>query len=190
MNAHEPDIPRIEHLLAASLDVECPPAEDLADVILGFADSALQLRVAAHLRTCPLCQELARACRPPEPRQTLRTWVARLVPQPALAAGRRSGGRQSSTRHYIAAGLTVELTITAAEGDTVRLTGQVLRADQPAPNCQVTLRLRSRRAQVQMSDPTGFFSFAELPPGRYTLTVEDAEVRVQIRQLELRGDTV
>jgi hypothetical protein len=88
----------------------------------------------------------------------------------------------------VAADLVVELTIAPPIGDTWRITGQLLRAGSGLGGRVVTMRTR-RQSYQQTSDAQGFFTFEALPAGRYTLSVADGQVQVQVRDLVLsHGD--
>src|SRR5439155_634247 len=59
---------RLEQLALSSLtETECPDADRLAAYILGTLTETDQLIVAAHARTCPLCQHDIAAGRPLHP---------------------------------------------------------------------------------------------------------------------------
>jgi hypothetical protein len=176
---------RLEQLAIASLtDEDCPDADLLASYILDTLVGTEQLTVAAHVRNCPMCSRDVALCRTPEPRP--RALVARLLPL-ALAPGRRGAADRANVRQYVAADVVVELTIAPPTGDYWRVTGQVLRAGVGLNERVVTMRTGRRRYQ-QISDTEGFFTFEDLPSGRYTLIVDDGQIRVQIRSLVLRLD--
>jgi len=176
---------RLEQLALASLnEAECPDADQLAAYIVGSLSGTEQLVVAAHVRDCPLCRHDIALCRPPEARP--RSFIARLVPL-SLAEGRRSATAVSNIRRYIAADLIVELTVAPPDGDFWRITGQVLRSGAGLAPCVVTARA-GRRRYMQTSDMEGFFPFDALPAGRYTLSVTDGQVQIQIRKLVLSLD--
>ena len=176
---------RLETLAISSLNAaDCPDAELLAASMLGILTGNEQLRVAAHVRQCPLCQADMAACRPPPPRPS--TFVARLRPL-LLAEGRRSAAYRENRRQYVAADVVVELTIAPPIGEHWRVTGQILREGAGLPARTVTAR-SGRRRYVQTSDDQGFFTFDALPSGRYTLSVVDGHIQVQIRALELGID--
>ncbi len=178
---------RFEHLAISSLtDEDCPAADQLAEYLLGTLESQAELRVAAHLRICPLCQQLLDDCRPPEPRR--RTLLAQPLPAPQLL-GRRSSSDQTTLRQYAAADLVVQLTITAANDDTWRITGYVTRGDIAQADYTATLRAGRRRYQ-QTTDQQGFFSFTQIPAGRYTLTIANDQIQAQIRGLQLDHDDI
>src|SRR5262245_5301005 len=86
--------------LESLTEEECPDPDLLAAYILGTLGSIEQLRVAAHIRGCPLCQRDIAVCRPPEPRPQTR--LARLLPF-TLAEGRRSSEPSTQIRRYLAA---------------------------------------------------------------------------------------
>jgi hypothetical protein len=173
----------LEQLALASLTEDaCPETDELAAYVLGTLDGAAQLRVAAHVRGCELCRHDLVVCRPPEPRP--RRLIARLLPQ-ALAEGRRGDNVRPNVRQYVVADLTVELTIAPPSGERWRITGQVVRAGHGVADQVVLLRAGRRRYQ-QTSDAHGFFTFTDLPAGRYTLDVTDGEVQVRIQALTLR----
>jgi hypothetical protein len=176
---------RLEQLAFASLtEAECPDTDQLAAYMLGNLTGTEQLIIAAHIRECPLCQHDVAICRPPEPRP--HRFIARLVPL-SLLDGRRSTLYQANIRHYVAADLHVELTIAPPAGDLWRITGQILRSDEGLPDRTVIARA-GRRRYMQMSDAQGFFTFDALPAGRYTLSVADGQIQVQIRDLVLQLD--
>jgi hypothetical protein len=173
---------RFEQLAILSLhETDCPDADLLAASMLGLLTGNEQLRVAAHVRQCPLCQADVAACNPPPPRPSI--LVARLRPL-LLADGRRSAAYRENRRQYVAADLVVELTIAPPIGELWRVTGQVLREGAGLPGRAVTAR-SGRRRYMQASDDQGFFTFDALPSGRYTLSVVDGQIQVQIRAIEL-----
>jgi hypothetical protein len=170
--------------IAATTEEACPPEELLAAFLLGELRDTAQLSVAAHVRGCPFCQHDMALSRPPEPRPQLT--LARLNPL-AFSAGRR-GGPGAHERQYVAGAITIDLRISPSRSDSWRLSGQVLRDGAGLPGRQITLR-RGRPRYEQQSDELGFFSFAGLPDGRYTLTVDDQGLAlVQVRGLELLPD--
>lgn len=176
---------RLERLALSSMAVACPAPEQLADYTLGLLAGNEQLRVAAHVRQCPLCQDDVAISRPPAPQPgRLRTLIARALPA-AVGAGRR-GGRQSEVRRFVSADLLVELTIAPPSEDVWRITGQVLRTDIAQPDLPVTLRTQGRRYQ-QTTDADGFFVFTGLAAGTYRLSVRAGSVRVQIDDLVLEA---
>jgi hypothetical protein len=178
---------QLEKLAIISLnEAECPDAELLAASILGILEGNEQLRVAAHVRQCPLCQADSVACRPPPPRRS--TFMARLRPL-LLADGRRSAAYRENRRQYVAADVVVELTIAPPVGEHWRVTGQILREGSGLAARMVTAR-SGRRRYTQTSDDQGFFTFDALPSGRYTLSVVDGHIQVQIRAIELGLDPV
>jgi hypothetical protein len=176
---------RLEQLAFASLtEAECPDADQLAAYIVGSLSGTEQLIVAAHVRDCPLCQHDIALCRPPEPRP--RSFIARLMPL-SMAEGRRGATTRTNMRQYVAADLVVELTIAPPDGDFWRITGQVLRSSAGLAAASVTARA-GRRRYKETSDAQGFFTFDALPAGRYTLSVTDGQVQIQIRDLVLNLD--
>jgi hypothetical protein len=178
---------RLEQAALASLtEDDCPDADHLAAYILGTSVETEQLIVAAHVRECPLCQHDISICRPPERRQ--RPLLARFMPL-ALADGLRSSTQRGDIRRYVVADIVVELTITPPIGDYWRVTGQVARAGRGLAGSTVILRTGRRRYQ-QTNDSQGFFTFEELPAGRYTVFVADDQVQIQIRALELKFDLI
>jgi hypothetical protein len=176
---------RLEQLAFASLtEAECPDADQLAAYIVGSLSGTEQLIVAAHVRNCPLCQHDIAICRPPGARP--RFFIARLVPL-SWAEGRRGATALSNIRQYVAADLVVELTIAPPDGDFWRITGQVFRSSAGLAAASVTARA-GRRRYKETSDAQGFFTFDALPAGRYTLSVTDGQVQIQIRDLVLNLD--
>ncbi len=87
-------------------------------------------------------------------------------------------------RRYLAGDLSVELRVAPPIGEHGRIAGQVVRAGVGVAGRLTTLRAGSRRYQ-QTTDDQGFFTFSRVPIGRYTLTVLDEHVQVQIRNLAL-----
>lgn len=176
---------RLEQLAIASLNEEdCPSSDDLAAYGLGLLSGNDQLRVAAHVRICPLCQHDLSVAIPPSEKPR------RLIARPAplqLAPGRRGTAESRSIRTFVAADIEIALTIAPPDGEYLRLTGQVLRAGAGAPGCGVELR-RGRWRRDQTSDSDGFFSFDEIPEGRYTLGVQDEQLHVQIQALDIVAD--
>lgn len=176
---------QLERLAIASLtEDDCPSPDQLAAYMLGTLASSEQLTVAAHIRGCPLCSRDLEICQPPKPRPQIT--IARLLPF-ALPEGRRSSSHQPYVRQYIAADVIVELTIAPPDGDVWRITGQVMRTGVGLANRIVSMRSGRRRYQ-QASDADGFFTFVDLPTGRYTLTVIDDLLQIQIRALVLGVD--
>ena len=183
MNTHERR--RLEQLAFASLtEADCPDADRLAAYILGALTGNDQLVVAAHVRDCPLCRHDIAICRPPDPRP--RSVIAQFSPF-ALADGRRGAVPEANVRRYVAADLTVELTIAPPIGENWRITGQIMRSAMPVAQHLVTLRARRRRFE-QTSDDQGFFTFESVPAGHYTLTLTEGPVQVQIRSIALSLD--
>lgn len=181
------DIHRVERLATASLsDEECPAAEELAAFVLAMLDGPAQLRVAAHVRGCPLCQELALICAPP-PAPARRPLLARLADL-SPAAELRGDADPAQPRRYVAADITIELTIPRPEGEMWQIVGQVLRGGLGLPLCPVQLQAGRRRPITRICDVDGFFSFEGLPAGAYRMTVEHAQVRVEIASLSLGYD--
>ena len=174
----------LEHLAMSSLTEEkCPEAEQLAAYALGLLEGIEQLQVAAHVRDCPICLHDLALCRPPVSRR--RPVLAILMPLP-FAEGRRGAGPEQ-IRRYIAADLTVDVTIAPPDGDYWRVTGQAIRGGTGVSECIATMR-SGRRRYEQISDGHGFFTFEALPSGRYTLAVADQHIHVQIRELLLEHE--
>lgn len=173
---------RLEQLTLASLPAECPPVEQLADYLLGLLSDTEQLRVAAHVRACPICTHELEVCQPPPPRP--RRQIARLVPT-MLSADRRAEMERAEVRQYVAADLEIHLTVAPAEGDHWQITGHLTQASASLGTCPVVLR-KGRRHYQQTSDADGFFAFEQIPSGSYTLTVTYAQTQVQIRNLEFK----
>lgn len=189
----------LERLIITSLnDDDCPSSELLADYMLSALDPTDQLQVAAHVRDCPLCQQLMAICAPPTaddllqvaaetitPRIRFPLRIAKLLPS-APALGMR--GSEDHVRHYRSANIAIELTWTPPDGDIWHLTGRILRDDVPLDNQVITLRY-GRRQFIATSDTLGFFSFSEVSSGRYLLSVIADGVEVQLRNIELRHDS-
>lgn len=174
---------RLIRLALASLnDEDCPPTEELAAYALGLLQGTDQLRVAAHARGCPLCQELIVAATPPPQRRPARRSIATLVPG-LQALGLRSTSERQQVRQYVAADLVIELMIGPPDGEAWEITGQVLRGGVSLAGCAVQLQRRRGRPQHQISDEAGFFSFAGLRSGTYRLTVVHEQIQVEIRDL-------
>lgn len=177
---------RLEQAVRRSLTAEaCPPSEQLADYILGSLERNDQLRVAAHVRTCPLCAELI-AIATPEVRKE-RPLLARLLPV-ALQGGLRSDVSRGDLRQYVAADVVIELRVGPTVAGRWTITGQVLRQGEGLPACQVLLQPARRRGRSEVTDVDGFFSFGNLSDGMYRVTVSHANVQVAINDLDLRGD--
>lgn len=162
----------------------CPDPNELAAYIVGTLTGNAHLRVAAHVRHCPVCQEDMHLARPPASRR--RSLLAQLLP--VFATGVRSTTTQHLVRQYRAADLTIMLTIVPLVNDVWRLTGQLLRQEQPVIEQPLILRSGRKRGYRQSSDAQGFFSFDDIPAGVYTLTVEYEQTLVQIRGLILSHD--
>jgi anti-sigma factor RsiW len=176
---------RLEQLAIASLtEADCPDVEQLAAYALGMLGEAEQLRVAAHVRACPICTREIALCRPPTPRR--RALLASPIPFPMSLATLR-GAPNERIRRYAAADLLVDITIAPPEGDFWRVTGQVTRDAAGVDACDIVMRA-GRRRYTQVSDPQGFFTFEGLPAGRYTLTVDDSRVQVRMRDIVLALD--
>jgi hypothetical protein len=176
---------RLELLATASLtEEECPDVDLLAAYTLGLLTGTEQLRVAAHVRSCPLCARDVEVCRPPAPRQ--RTFLARLLPF-APAEGRRGSVGPTNVRQYMAADILIDVTISPPLGDYWRMSGQVTRGSVGQGECRVTLHAKRRRYQ-QSTDTQGFFTFEMIPAGQYTLSVIDGQVKIQIRDIILSHD--
>ena len=192
---------QLRHLAIASFtDEECPDADLLAAFALHqLAGTTEELRVAAHMRTCSMCTYDVALCRSVEAKQTPGgiTWppqpepakrrgssIARLLP--ALSpTGRRSGTLTNYDRRYKDADLIIDLTIPPPEGDYWHITGGVQRNDIGIKGCTVLLQAGRRRFSSQITDELGIFRFEQVPAGRYTITVNEGQVRVQIRDLDL-----
>ncbi len=175
----------LERLSLMSLtDEACPSPDQLAAYLLGTLDGAEQLSVAAHVRTCPMCQEDVSRARPPEPRP--HRVLARLLP--SFASGVRGSGATAFVRQYQAADLIVEVTFGPPQGDYWRLTGQVLRNDEGVPDLPVLLRAGRRRPFQTLSDSEGFFTFEDLPAGNYTLSITCEHTLIQVHGLVLSHD--
>jgi hypothetical protein len=71
-----------------------------------------------------------------------------------------------------------------ARGEGWSLAGQLF----GAPNAERVLLDGAKRASAQLV-PTCEFSFADLPPGRYSLTVLGGDLEVVIRQFDLGDQT-
>jgi Carboxypeptidase regulatory-like domain len=165
-------------------DEDCPNTMDLAAYALGDRSGTEQLKLAAHIRSCPLCQQLIAMCTPAEALpQPLH--IAQLLTAP-LGLGLRSSGL-GTVRHYRVADMMIELTIPAAHGDQWRLTGHLSRAGQPLSEVLVTAT-DGVTTYDDTSDAVGFFSFRALPPGNYTLTAITESMAAQILNLVLNDD--
>jgi hypothetical protein len=195
MNTNE----SFERLVIAGLAGDgCPTSDQLAGYTLGLLTGNEQLAVAAHVRSCPLCQTLVEISRPPEPeRQSepggqllkgFQTLVAQLItPLPAL--NRRSDANREHIRQYMVADIAIELLIPPPHGESWSITGQVLQGGVGLALCDVRLQV-GRRKFTQTSDADGFFAFADLSSGQYQLSVTHAQVRVEINDLTLYEDNI
>lgn len=178
----------LERMIIASLtDENCPSSEQLADYILGTLTGNDQLRVARHVRECPLCQHLAITYQPAEPRPQ-RSFIARLLPL-APSAGRRGAVDATAMRRYQVADINilVELLISPPDQEHWSVTGRVMRGGVAAVAAPVTMRADTYRSQ-QTTDAEGFFAFDQLPPGHYTLEILQPPARVEIPDLILLED--
>lgn len=172
----------LEMLARASLNHEdCPNPDQLAAFMLDLLSGNEQLKVADHVRRCPVCQEEVALVRPPEPRP--RPLIARLLP--TLATGLRGPSVGSGLRQYQAADLTIELTLVPQDGESWRITGQILRGGAPVAGLPVNLRRTRQRIYRQESDAEGFFTYMSLPEGQYTLSVTDGATSVLVRGIDL-----
>lgn len=160
----------------------CPSADDLAAYVLDMLSANDALRVAAHVRTCPLCTADVRASRPPPPKR--KPILAQLLPL-ALLSTRDTIQSATRTRQYAAADIQVDLTIPPAEGDAWEIAGQVLRAGSGVQNCEVELQA-GRRRYHQFTDEQGFFQFEALPANTYVLKMIDSNVTLEIKDLILK----
>lgn len=171
---------RLKMLAIASVNTtECPDSERLADYILGNLSDEDQLAIAAHVRSCRLCQHLAVICRPPEPGMVA-TWdeqtgvvVTRPKPKPLLSrliarldssllpaqdissslspirAFRNTGDSARTQRYITRADIAIDLMIAASSDDTWRIAGRVTRANAPLSGCLVTVKGRSLSSSKQ-----------------------------------------
>ncbi len=177
---------QLERLALLSLNADaCPAPEVLADYMLLQLTGTEQLQVAVHVRGCPLCQEEIELCRPPE--QPRRMIIARIFP--LVPIGLRSTTSTHAIRQYRAADMTIEITVVPSHGDYWRLTGQLLRNANGVASQVVVLRSSRRRVYRQESDHKGFFTFEDIPTGRYTLSVNDKATTIQIRGVILTHET-
>jgi hypothetical protein len=214
MNQQSP----VEKFVVAALrEHGCPTPDVLAEFTLGLLIGTAQLRVAAHVRDCPLCAFHIELSHPPpgllvwetddsptseqvlglvpetRPRRAaaLPAFIARLK-DPTLAEAYRSPAtddRQGpvdtgKVRQYVGADLAIDVTIPVPEGDTWDITGRVRRNDSAVAACTAILHA-GRRRYTQITDATGFFTFATVPAGRYTLTVSDGQIQIRIQGLTL-----
>lgn len=190
---------QLDQLLRANITREdCPAPEDLAAYILRELRGDDELRVAAHVRECPFCSYEALVSQPPEPRPRKFEWLIATL-QPSFSLGLRDAdthnpreGQRNHTpprgvRRYVAADLSIDLTIAPPDGDYWRITGRIKQGEKPVVDCIVTLRA-GRRSYKSTSDAQGFFSFAQLPQGIYTLSARNESVRVQIQDIWLGED--
>lgn len=177
---------RIQQLARASLtDEDCPSPHDLALYVMGDLTGTHQLRVAAHVRLCPLCMELIALTESDDRKKP--PMLARLVPV-MLATKLRSDPGRIHLRQFVAADVVIELRVTPPTAGRWAINGQVLRQGEGLPACTVRIHTPRRRARIQSTDPNGFFSFSSLPEGTYRVTVSHAQVQVEIRDLDLRED--
>jgi hypothetical protein len=177
--------------------LDCPPAHDLAEYLLGLLPAEPAGAIAAHLGSCPRCRseidmqrgylDSLAAELEPSLVDRVRVLIARLVrgsggPIFGLApAGVR--GDLGDTLIYEAGAiqLTVEILPAPAEPGRSELLGllagiagdgmivELLRAGQPLATATV--------------DAAGNFVFGGLEPGGYSLNLRGAEVAVQVRDL-------
>lgn len=171
-------------ILEGMTEADCPEPDQLSAYISGTLSSQEQLLVAAHVRSCPLCEADLLLARPPVPRRPV--LIARLLPM-SLQGVRTSSGLLP-VRHYRAANLAIEIAIIPTPDARWRISGQLVRAAEGVPATEVVLRRSGRITQRQPSNQQGFFTFETLAEGRYTLTVVDDETVVQIRGIHLVAD--
>ena len=186
---------RLEHYAIASLRAEpCPDARQLAAYASGTLSGIQQLIVAAHVRLCPLCTHDLELAQLPEladrwplaerPVARPRFAIARLL-EPVLAGLVRSApGAKEDVRQYVAADIAVSLAIAPPAGERWRISGYVTQGGMPLADRTVALRSRQRRFRQQTS-ADGFFTFEQVPAGHYTLSIVEATVSIQIRDLVL-----
>lgn len=171
---------RLEQLAAASLTPDdCPPREQLALYMLRLLTGNDELRLAAHVRSCPICQHDIALAQPPSTPQPhpLERVIAQLTPF-RLAEGRR-GEERGEYRRYEAQEIQIDLSISAREGDYRRISGKILRASTWLAGCAVVLRSTNHRYR-RTSNEVGFFSFDSVPLGHYTLTITADHLQVRI----------
>jgi hypothetical protein len=174
----------LELLARASLAEHiCPEPDVLAAYMLRVLSGNDELRVAAHVRSCPLCSDELEAARPPAARPP--TVLAR--PVPVFVPGLR-GSSVPAIRRYTAPslGLTVEIALTQSSTGTWRLSGQLAHDTAGVADRAIVLRSR-RRTYHATSEQHGFFTFDDLPAGRYTLTIAANRAAVQVRGLLLEA---
>jgi len=188
------DEQRLERLAIASLRMEpCPDAERLAAYAARTLSGMDQLLVDAHVRRCPLCTRDLELSRPPDldqrwqldERPPVRQRFAIAQPLEQLFGVRlRAEHGRDDVRQYLAADVALSVTITPTAGERWRITGQITRANTPLAERAITLRSARRRYQRE-TDVDGFFTFEDVPAGRYTLSTIEDSVYVQIRDLTL-----
>ena len=82
--------------------------------------------------------------------------------------------------------LALLLASNAAAADAGRVGGAVRAEGSALPGCTVTMRAGALE-RVEITDANGEYSFDELPPGRYELTIELAGLRPVKRDVDVEG---
>jgi hypothetical protein len=171
---------------------DCPAPEVLGQYMLGLLTPEEKLRVAAHLRGCPLCsRELKTLEREEHLGQTLmdvlhgvvEVFEAVLVPQPRLrpAAVRGQGERQFA---YQAEGVEVLLGFQPTARGTRRgtLLGAVVESGTAPSDVAWIIPLGGTPSKVEI-DSLGSFAFEDITPGDYDLVIRIGERGILLREV-------
>jgi len=179
-------------LLAAFYRDNCPEAQALADLALNRLPAIEKLRVSAHVRTCPACQEEIQIVRPltvdstpPSLLERLREALAlALVAQPVTVAPAPVRGLGWQGRFEVD-----DLVITLSFQEH-RLTGR-LRARSAAPGADYSgqawlfdLEEISDAPPQSLIDEKGYFEFADVATGPYDILIHSQGQYVTLKTVQ------
>jgi anti-sigma factor RsiW len=171
---------------------DCPAPEVLGQYMLGLLTPEEKLRVAAHLRGCPLCSRELETLEREERlgqklvdalRGVVEVVEAVLVPQPRLrpAAIRGQGERQFA---YQAEGVEVLLGFQPSARGTRRgtLLGAVVESGTAPSDVAWIFPAGESPSQVEI-DALGGFAFEDITPGEYDLVLVIGERGILLREV-------